>query len=93
MTTLLVGYVSTACICLTLIPQSLAIIARREVRGISLPTYMLGTAGNITGLWYGIGIGSAPVIITSAVGAILSILIIALVAHYRTRHHVNTTPR
>jgi pyrimidine deaminase RibD-like protein/uncharacterized protein with PQ loop repeat len=62
-----VGFVSTACICATLVPQILQLLRTRDPNGLSLPTYLLYTLGNGAGLVYGLMIASAPVTVTSVI--------------------------
>lgn len=92
-----IGYLSTFCICITLLPQIVQMLRarndlrrrgaseRRKSSGVSLWTYLIYDVGNTAGLIYGCRISSAPVIVTSIVTLVASLLVTFLILARRGR--------
>lgn len=79
-----IGFLSTACICVTLLPQIVLTIRTKSVANLSLATYLIYDIGNIAGWVYGAAIGSWPVIATSAITTCTSALMTVLILIQRT---------
>lgn len=77
-----VGYLSTLCICATLLPQICQIVHTHNVAGLSLGTYLIYDVGNLAGLVYGVRSASRPVIATSAITLLTSAYVTALILLY-----------
>ena len=80
-----IGFLSTACISVTLLPQVYRTLRTKRVNDLSLLSYCLYDVGNIAGVIYGIFIHAIPVVATSAGAGIASFLITFLVLRYRLK--------
>ena len=74
-----IGFISTICICITLVPQIIKIVKTKDVAGLALSTYVIYDVGNAAGLIYGVAIASAPVIVTSVVTLLASMAVTTLI--------------
>ena len=60
------------------VPQLVRVLRLRSARDISLPTFLMFSAGVFLWLLYGIDIGSKPVIASNVVTLVLSVSILIL---------------
>lgn len=77
-----VGFVAAFCTTTAFIPQLARVIRLRSARDISLPTFLLFSAGVFLWLLYGLWTGSKPVIASNSVTLVLSVSILILKLHY-----------
>lgn len=72
------GFTAAFCTTAAFVPQLVRVLRLRSARDISLPTFVMFTAGVFLWLLYGIDIGSKPVIASNGVTLILSTSILVL---------------
>ncbi len=75
------GYIGGTCIAFSFLPQTLRILKSRDVKGLSLPTYIIYCIGIASWILYGIYLKSVQVILFNAIslffaGAILTLIIL-----------------
>ena len=78
-----VGYLAATMTTLSFVPQALHTIRTRDTRGISLGMYVVFTAGVACWFFYGIVLGSWPMIVSNLVTLGLSATILAMKLRYR----------
>jgi MtN3 and saliva related transmembrane protein len=64
------------------VPQLVRVLRLRSAREISLPTFLMFSAGVFLWLLYGIDSGSRPVIASNAVTLVISVSILVLKLRY-----------
>jgi len=79
------GFAAAFCTTAAFVPQLVRVLKLRSAREISLPTFLLFSAGVFLWLLYGIYTGSRPVIASNAVTLILSVSILVLKLRYDRR--------
>lgn len=78
----LLGFAAAFCTTTAFIPQLIRVVRLRSARDISLPTFLLFSAGVFLWLLYGLYTGSKPVIASNSVTLVLSLSILALKLRY-----------
>ncbi|MDP9039728.1 MAG: SemiSWEET transporter [Acidobacteriota bacterium] len=73
-----VGFVAAFCTTSAFIPQLVRVVRLRSAREISLPTFLLFSAGVFLWILYGVASRSKPVVISNAVTLVLSVSILIL---------------
>jgi MtN3 and saliva related transmembrane protein len=76
------GFVAAFCTTAAFVPQLVHVLRLRSARDISLPTFLMFSAGAFLWLLYGLYIESKPVIASNAVTLILSTSILFLKLRY-----------
>ena len=79
------GFAAAFCTTAAFVPQLVRVLKLRSAREISLPTFLLFSAGVFLWLLYGIYTGSRPVIASNALTLILSVSILVLKLRYDRR--------
>ena len=72
------GYAAATLTTLAFVPQALKTIRSRDTSGISLGMYVVFTIGIVCWFFYGIALGSWPMIIANAITFVLAAVILAL---------------
>ncbi|HEY9048085.1 MAG TPA: SemiSWEET transporter [Ohtaekwangia sp.] len=83
MSTEVIGIVAGTCTALSLLPQLVKIIQKKEARDISLFYLIVLLAGLSLWVWYGILRKDIPIIATNVTSTILNIAIIILGIRYK----------
>jgi MtN3 and saliva related transmembrane protein len=76
------GFVAAFCTTAAFVPQLVRVVRLRSARDISLPTFIMFSVGVLLWLFYGLSIGSKPVIVSNCVTLVLSISILVLKLRY-----------
>ncbi len=76
------GFAAAFCTTAAFVPQLVRVLRLKSARDISLPTFLLFSAGVFLWLLYGLYTGSKPVIASNAVTLVLSVSILALKVRY-----------
>jgi MtN3 and saliva related transmembrane protein len=76
------GTVAAILTTVSFVPQALRIVRTRDTHSLSLPMYLVFTAG--VGFWlgYGLVLGSWPMIVANAITFVLAVTILALKLRY-----------
>ena len=77
-----IGFVAAFCTTVAFVPQLIRVLKLRSARDISLGTFLLFSTGVFLWLFYGIYIGSKPVIASNAATLGLSLSILYLKIRY-----------
>ncbi|WP_133479496.1 SemiSWEET transporter [Cognatilysobacter segetis] len=78
-----IGYVAAAMTTLSFLPQAVHTIRTRDTRGISLGMYVVFTLGVACWFFYGVVLGSWPMIVSNLVTLGPSATILAMKLRYR----------
>jgi MtN3 and saliva related transmembrane protein len=78
----MLGFAAAFCTTAAFVPQLVRVLRLRTARDISLPTFVMFTAGVFLWLLYGIDIGSKPVIVSNGVTLAISASILILKLRY-----------
>ncbi len=81
----IIGFAAAICTTVAFVPQLVRILRLRSAREISLPTFLLFSAGVLLWLIYGLRTGSKPVIAANAFTLVLSVSILLLKLRYDRR--------
>ena len=73
-----IGSAAAVCTTVSFLPQLIHVWRRKTARDISLTMFLLFNLGLFLWLLYGIGIGSAPIIVANTVTLILALTILVL---------------
>jgi MtN3 and saliva related transmembrane protein len=76
------GYLAAMLTTLAFVPQAIQVIRSKDTRGISLPMYVIFTAGVACWVGYGVALGSWPMIVANLVTIALALVILALKCRY-----------
>jgi MtN3 and saliva related transmembrane protein len=76
------GFVAAFLTTAAFVPQLVRVLRLRSAREISLPTFLMFSAGVFLWLLYGIYSGSRPVIASNAVTLVISVSILVLKLRY-----------
>lgn len=80
--TVVIGLLAGACTTLSLLPQVIKTFGTKETKDISLPMYIILTAGILLWIVYGFLIHDLPVILANSISfALASIILILKVKH------------
>ncbi len=79
-----IGYLAAALTASSALPQLVQTVRTRDVRGISLASWLTLAAGVALWLVYGAAIGSGPLIVANGVALALDLTIIVLAFRHRT---------
>ena len=72
----ILGYLGGTCIAIAFLPQTLQIIKKKDVRGLSLTTYIIYCIGVLSWILYGIYLKSVQVILFNAISLFFSVIIL-----------------
>ena len=73
-----VGTVAAVCTTLSFVPQVIQIWRTRTAKSVSMPMYVIFTAGVLLWLAYGLMLGSWPIIACNAVTLVLAVSVIVM---------------
>lgn len=76
------GYLAAMLTTLAFVPQAIQVIRSKDTRGISLPMYVIFTAGVACWVGYGVALGSWPMIVANLVTMVLALVILVLKCRY-----------
>lgn len=76
------GYLAAMLTTLAFVPQAIQVIRSKDTRGISLPMYVIFTAGVACWVGYGVALGSWPMIVANLVTIVLALVILVLKCRY-----------
>lgn len=77
-----IGFLAGTLTTIAFIPQLVRIWRRRSAEDVSLAMFLIFTSGVLLWLWYGVLIGSWPIILTNSVTAALAAVILVLKVRY-----------
>lgn len=72
MTTDWLGYIAAFCTTVAFVPQAWLVYRTRQTHDLSLGMFLLFTTGVALWLWYGVRIGSTPVVVANALTLLLA---------------------
>ena len=78
----LIGFAAAFCTTTAFVPQLLRVVKLKSARDISLGTFLMFSTGVALWLFYGLYVGSKPVIAANLVTLALSVSILALKLRY-----------
>ena len=73
------GYLAGVCTAIAFLPQSLKTIKKRNVNGLSLPTYIIYCIGILSWILYGVYLGSIQMILFNAISLLFAGIILFLI--------------
>ncbi len=79
-----IGYLAAALTSMSALPQLIRTFRTRDVRGISIPSWLTLAIGVTLWFVYGIAIGSGPLIVANAVGLALDVGVLLLALRLRS---------
>ncbi len=79
----IIGMIAAACTTIAFIPQVYKIYRTKHARDLSLPMYIIFSAGVLLWLIYGLMINSLPVILANGITFISCIYILAMMIRYK----------
>jgi MtN3 and saliva related transmembrane protein len=78
-----IGYLAAALTSASALPQLIRTLRTRDVRGISIPSWLALAAGVALWFVYGVAIGSGPLIFANAIGLVLDLAVLILALRFR----------
>jgi MtN3 and saliva related transmembrane protein len=78
----ILGYVATAIVSITQLPQLMKTVRTRDVEGLSAPTYALIVLGSALYIPYALAIHSVPILITNAWIVLVAGTILGYIVRY-----------
>lgn len=75
----ILGYFGGFCIAFAFFPQTIKIIKNRNVKNLSLPTYVIYCIGIFSWILYGISLGSIQMILFNFISLFFSLIILSLI--------------
>jgi MtN3 and saliva related transmembrane protein len=82
-TTTIIGYLAAFGTTISFLPQAVKTIQTKDTSGISLPMYVLFTAGTLCWLIYGLSIGSYQVSIANAITFVFASIILVYKVRFK----------
>jgi MtN3 and saliva related transmembrane protein len=79
------GYIAAFCTAISFLPQAIKTIRTREVRGLSMLTYLFLFLGSISWLIYGVYQSDLPLIVTNTLTTIFSGIILFFILRERNK--------
>jgi MtN3 and saliva related transmembrane protein len=79
----IIGFLAAFGTTVSFLPQAVKTIQTKDTSGISLPMYILFTAGTLLWLIYGIVSGSLPVAVANAITLIFAAIILIYKIRYK----------
>lgn len=79
----IIGYIAAIFTTISFVPQAIHTIKTKDTKGISLPMYVLFTAGVFLWLVYGLYFKMMPVIIANTITLILASVILSFKIKYK----------
>jgi MtN3 and saliva related transmembrane protein len=86
-----IGYLAAVLTSASALPQLIRTLRTRDVRGISIPSWLALALGVALWFVYGAAIGSGPLIIANAVGLVLDCAVLVLALRFRTQDDVTSS--
>lgn len=77
------GYLAGICVAVAFLPQSLKTIKNKDVKGISLASYVIYCTGILSWVLYGFYLGSIQMIVFNAISFIFAGMILYMVIRYK----------
>ena len=81
----ILGYIGGLCIALAFFPQTIHTIRKRDVKGLSLATYIIYCTGIISWILYGLYLGSIQMVFFNSVSLVFSGIILYLIIHEKKK--------
>ena len=81
----ILGYLGGFCIAFAFFPQTIHTIKRRDVKGLSLSTYIIYCTGIVSWILYGLYLGSIQMVFFNAVSLFFATIILSLIIINRKR--------
>lgn len=81
----LLGYIAGICTAIVFLPQSVQTLKTKDVKGLSLSTYVIYNIGMISWILYGIYLHSVQMIIFNSISFVFSSIILYLIIAQKKR--------
>lgn len=76
----LLGYIAGICTAVVFLPQSIKTLKTKDVKGLSLSTYVIYNIGMISWILYGVYLHSIQMIIFNSISFVFSFIILYMIA-------------
>lgn len=80
---IIIGMLAAVCTTIAFLPQVYKIYRTKHAKDLSLPMYILFSAGVLLWFIYGIIIGSLPVILANGITFVLTVYILVMMVKYK----------
>jgi len=81
----LLGYIAGICTAIVFLPQSVQTLKTKDVKGLSLSTYVIYNIGMLSWILYGIYLHSVQMIIFNSISFVFSSIILYLIIAQKKR--------
>jgi len=81
----LLGYIAGICTAIVFLPQSVQTLKTKDVKGLSLSTYVIYNIGMLSWILYGIYLHSVQMIIFNSISFVFSSIILYLIIARKKR--------
>ena len=81
----LLGYIAGICTAVVFLPQSIQTLKTKNVKGLSLSTYVIYNIGMISWILYGVNLHSLPMIIFNSISFVFSSIILYMIVTQRIK--------
>ena len=81
----ILGYLGGFCVAFAFFPQTIKTIQKRDVRGLSLTTYIIYCTGILSWILYGAYLGSVQMVLFNTISLFFTIIILFLIVLNRKR--------
>ena len=76
------GYLAGVCVAVAFLPQSLKAIKSKNVRGLSLVSYIIYCTGVLSWVLYGFYLGSVQMVVFNAISLVFAGIILYMIIRY-----------
>jgi len=77
------GYLAGVCVAVAFLPQTLKTIKDKDVRGLSLISYIIYCTGIISWVLYGLYLGSIQMIVFNAISLVFAGIVLYMIIRYK----------
>ena len=77
------GYLAGVCVAVAFLPQTLKTIKDKDVRGLSLISYIIYCTGIISWVLYGFYLGSIQMIVFNAISLVFAGIVLYMIIRYK----------
>ena len=75
----LLGYIAGICTAVVFLPQSIETVKTKNVRGLSLSTYIIYTIGMISWILYGVYLRSIQMMLFNSISLVFALIILCMI--------------
>ena len=87
------GYLAGVCTAIVFLPQTIQTIKSRDVKGLSLTTYIIYCTGMLSWILYGVYLRSIQMMLFNAISLFFAAIILCLIVQNRKTDRIRTHKR